>query len=104
MSDDVQEVYYMMTYVVCDYNNKNMMRSSKERMSEGKEEFLTFIKVDADLNEEEYIFDSDILCDRERLAQRLLNGRSKKLDFGATNMMPIISAFKAKRDTEGEEN
>lgn len=100
MSEDVQEVYYMMTYVLCDYTEKNMQLSSKERMSLGKKEFLTFMKVDADLNEEEYFFDAATLCDHNRLAQHLLKGPNKRLDLGAVNMQPIISAFRAKRQLD----
>ena len=58
------------------------------------------MKVDADLNEEEYIIDSDMLCDHDQLAQQLLKGPKKKLELGATNMMPIISAFKRKRQPD----
>lgn len=100
MTNDVQEVYYMTTYVLCEYTEENMQRSSKERMSLGKEEFLTFMKVDDDLNEEEYFFNSGILHDRDRLAQYLLKGPSKKLDLGAINMQPIISAFKSKASSD----
>ena len=100
MSEDVQAVYCMMTYVVCDHTEENMQRSSKERMTLGNEEFLTFMKVDAELNEEEYFFDAAVLGNREQLARHVLKGPSKKLDLGATNMMPIISAFKTKRDSE----
>lgn len=100
ISDDVQEVYYMMTYVLCDYTEENMQRSSKERMLLGKQEFLTFMKVDADLNEEEYFFDSVVLSNREQLAKHLLKGPGKKLDLGLTNMQPIISAFKVKSSSD----
>lgn len=100
MSDDVQEVYYMMTYVLCDYTEDNMQLSSKERMALGKEEFLTFMKVDADLNEEEYFFDSTTLSHHDKLTQHLLTVPSKKLNLGATNMRPIISAFNAKGSTD----
>jgi len=96
-SDDVLEVYYMMTYVMCDYSEKNIVKSSKERLASGKEEFLTFMKVDSNLNEEEYVFDAAILRDHEKLANRLLKGSSNKLNLGADNMMPIISAFRKKR-------
>lgn len=97
MSDYVQEVYYMMTYVLCDYTEENMQLSSKERMTLGKEEFLTFMKVDADLNEEEYFFDSSTLHNCDQLAQCLLKGPNKKLDLGATNMTPIVTAFRTKK-------
>ena len=100
MSDDVQEVYYMMTYVLCDYTEDNMQLSSKERMALGREEFLTFMKVDADLNEEEYFFDSTTLSHHDKLTQHLLSVPSKKLNLGATNMRPIISAFNAKGSTD----
>lgn len=96
MADDVQEVYYMMTYVLCDYTEENMHRSSKERMSLGTEDFLTFMKVDAALNEEEYFFVSAVVNDHEQLAKHLIKGPSQKLNLGATNMQPIISAFNAK--------
>ena len=97
MSDDVLEVFYMMTYVMCDYSEENIVKSSKERLSLGKEEFLTFMKVDSNLNEEEYVFDEAILRDHEKLANRLLKGSNKKLNMGADNMMPIVSAFRKKR-------
>lgn len=100
MADDVQEVYYMMTYVLCDYTKENMQRSSKERMSLGTEDFLTFMKVDAALNEEEYFFVSAVVSDHEQLAKHLLKGPSKKLNLGATNMQPIISAFKVKASSD----
>ena len=80
-----------------------MQLSSKERMSLGKEEFLTFMKVDADLNEEEYFFDAATLCDHNRLAQHLLKGPSKKLDLGAVNMQPIVSAFKSSASSDTEQ-
>jgi len=84
MSDDVQEVYYMMTYVSCDYTEENIQRSSKERMSLGTEEFLCFMKVDAELNEEEYSFASAVINNHEQLAKHLLKGPSKKLNLGET--------------------
>jgi len=100
MSADVQEVYYMITYVLCDYTEENMQLCSKERMALGKEEFLTFMKVDADLNEEEYFFDATTLSDHEKLAQHLLSGPTKKLNLGVTNMQPIIAAFNIKASSE----
>lgn len=96
MLEDIQEVYYMMTYVLCGYSEESIMQSSKERLLKGKEEFLAFMKVDSELNEEEYYFASAVLKDKKLLGQQLLRGSNPKLDLGAINMMPIIEAFKKK--------
>ena len=102
VSDDVQEVYFMMTYVVCDSSEENMLRNSKERLSTGKEEILTFMKVDSDLNEEEYAFESALLCDQDDLARKFVKGPRKKLNFGANNMAPIVLAFKTKKEEKNQ--
>ena len=60
------------------------------------------MKVDSDLNEEEYAFESALLCDQDDLAQQFVKGPLKKLNFGAKNMAPIVLAFKTKKEEKNQ--
>lgn len=93
---DVREVYIMSVYTLCDASEENLLRSSKERLAYERLEYLAFMKVDYDLNEEEYAFESKTLSNQESAARKFLEGSSDKLDFGVMNMAPIVNAFKKK--------
>ena len=93
---DVREVYFMTVYVLCDASEENLLRSSKERLVHGKLEFLTFMKVDYELSEEEYTFESKTLSNLESVACQFIKGSCSKLHFGVMNMAPIVNAFKQK--------
>ena len=97
MSNNVREIYYMMVYVLCEYSEEKLLRSSKERLADGTVEFLVFMKVDSDLNEEEYVFEEKALSNQEHIAQQLKKGPKERLDFSVNNMAPIIEAFTKKR-------
>jgi len=70
---------------------------SAERIPYIENEFLTFMKVDFNLNEEEYAFDGKFLNDKKYIAYTVLHGKKSKLEFGINNMRPIIEAFKLKK-------
>ena len=95
LREDVKEVYFMMVYV--SVGAKYMDKPSVERMAHKEEEFLTFMKVDCDLNEEEYIFEGNLLNDPQYIIATVLRGKKTRLDFGINNMRPIIEAFQLKK-------
>lgn len=95
LEEDVREVYFMMVYV--SVSEKFLGIPSTERMAYAENEFLTFMKVDCDLNEEEYIFDGQFLNDPKYIVDTFLGGKQTKLDFGVNNMRPIIEAFQLKK-------
>jgi len=86
----------MMTYVLCGLSEEFLGQTSKERLAQSAAEFLTFMKVDSDLNEEEYYFPDSVIGDLERTALHIRKGPKKTLDFGKKNMYPIVEAFKKK--------
>ena len=96
LAEDIQEVYCMMTYVLCGLSEEFLGQTSKERLAQSAAEFLTFMKVDSDLNEEEYYFPDSVIGGLERTALHIRKGPKKTLDFGKKNMYPIVEAFKKK--------
>ena len=92
--NDVREVFVMLTYVSIDYKDDLNNLTSKERLSEANNEYLVFMKVDCELNEEEYVFDGRYIRQIEYIAHIIKNGKQNKFNFGAVNMIPIIEAFK----------
>lgn len=95
LKEDIKEVYFMMVYI--SMSAKYLDKPSVERMAHKEEEFLTFMKVDCDLNEEEYVFDGKLLSKEQYVAQTILHGKKSKLEFGINNMRPIIEAFRLKK-------
>ena len=94
--EDVKEVFWMQTYRV--YPSFNIWtRPANERAKLAAEEFLTFMKVDNALEEEEIFFDgAHIKCINYIVNQFNHSGR-KKLNFGRNNMIPLLQAFEQKR-------
>jgi len=95
IEEDITEVYFMMVYVCV--SQKYLEIPSAERIPYIENEFLTFMKVDFNLNEEEYAFDGKFLNDKKYIAYTVLHGKKSKLEFGINNMRPIIEAFKLKK-------
>lgn len=48
---DVKEIDCMMTYTSCNIEIVTPEMTSKERLTHGTEDYLTFIRVDRELNE-----------------------------------------------------
>lgn len=100
LKEDIKEIYYMATYVYCDYDIvKEQNLTSKERIKHAKEEYLAFMKVDKNLAEEECLISEKILNDPKSIYQEVKN-HSKSLEAGKNNLFPIIEAFKEKRKNE----
>lgn len=93
LNEDVKEVYFMQVYIACFPSPPYLSMTSKERLSHGEKEYLTFMKVDSCLNEEEYVFDGEKLSNMEYIAYQVMNGKKKKLDLGKVNMSPLVEAF-----------
>ena len=98
--NEVKEVFVMITYVFVDYEESLMGLTSKERLAKGTHEYLAFMKVDWELNEEEYIFDGEYIRQREYIVHQMKYEKQCKLNAGAVNMIPIVEAFKARRTTK----
>lgn len=98
IEEDIQEVYVMMVYVCVSPKFGDL--PSVERIHYIENEFLTFMKVDCNLNEEEYVFDGKLLNDLQYIANTITYGKKSKLDLGINNMRPIIEAFKLKKQMD----
>ncbi len=96
-NNDIKEVYWMQTYSFITFSPELLNITAVERLAYSKEEFLTFMKVDFELNEEEYIFEGQNLDSMSYIANNFKNGKKKKLHIGKNNMRPIIDAFKQKQ-------
>lgn len=96
--NNVKEVYVMHTYTTIESCDGIYQMTSKERLQKGMQDILVFMKVDNDLNEEEYFFeDKDIRCENY-VCSKLREGSKKHLEYGKLNMQPIINAFKSKKE------
>lgn len=95
LNNEVKEVFVMFTYVWAYYDESLAGLTSKERQAKETHEYLAFMKVDYELNEEEYIFDGEYISQVEYIVHQMKYGKQNKLDAGAVNMTPIIEAFKA---------
>ncbi|MFR1723472.1 hypothetical protein [Emergencia timonensis] len=97
--NEVKEVFMMITYVWVDYDEGLMKLTSKERLAKGTHEYLAFMKVDCNLIEEEYVFDSKYIRQIEYIAHQMRYGKHDKLDLGSVNLTPIVESFKARKIT-----
>lgn len=93
----IREVYLMMTYIFIVMNPKLNRMTSRERQAQGRKEFLTFMKVDRELQEEEYVFEGAELKDVKYVRQQLEQGKKTQLDYGKVNMMPVVEAFRERQ-------
>lgn len=96
LNEDINEIYYMQVYVVCPASLSLINTTSKERRSHAQKEYLSFMKVDRYLNEEECDFEGDKLNNMKYIYNQLMKGRSKRLKLGKINMTPIVEAFRLK--------
>lgn len=97
-SDNVKEVYVMHTYTSIESVDKIYQMTSKERLQRGTQDILVFMKVDSDLNKEEYFFEEKNIRCENYLVGKLREGSKKHLAYGKLNMQPIIRAFKSKKE------
>lgn len=91
--EEVKEVFFMSTYVYYECDEVNFKATSKERSKLAQNEMLVFTKVDYEMNEEEYVFDNQLLKNMECIAKCIAMGKRKILEIGAINFIPIKEAF-----------
>ena len=94
--EDITEVCFMNMYS-CISKSDKIPTTSKERLKLATHDILAFMKVDSELNEAEYTFDSRNYNRIEYIACNMKNCRKDQLEVGRLNMMPIVSAFRKKK-------
>ncbi|SEW33387.1 hypothetical protein [[Clostridium] fimetarium] len=94
LKGDAKEVFFMNTYIFCEDNETNLKATSKERSKMSQNEVLAFMKVDQEMNEEEYVFEGQLLNNIEYIAKHMEIGKREKLEIGEINLVPIKEAFK----------
>ena len=97
-TEDVNEVYFMGTYVFVDYKDELLKLSSKERIARAQGEHLVFMKVDSNLNETECAFEEEHIHEMAYVFKQMQCGKKNQLDIGKLNMTPIITAFKNRKN------
>ena len=88
LNDSVKEVF--LEYSMLSIPNKPEILNmySKDRQKLAEEEWLVLVKVDAQLNEEEYrLYVPGLKCPGY-IANEIKAGSNKKLLYGAINMLP----------------
>jgi hypothetical protein len=96
VNEDVKEVFLMQTYLAYPSFSDTLNVPAKDRAKLAEKEFLTFMKVDNALNEEEIVFDGANIKCMNYIINQFKHPDKKKLNFGKNNMMPIMKAFKVK--------
>ena len=93
--ENINEIYFMLTYTINKYDQRLEGMTSKERAETCLgTDCLVFIKIDSDLNEEEYSFTEKELIYSSCVLSKIKYGKTTKLNMGRNNMLPIIEAFK----------
>ncbi len=95
---NVKEVYWMQTYIAYLPFDSESIVPSKDREKLAEKEFLVFMKVDNTLNEEEIVFDREHIHCMNYTIHQFKHSERKRLNFGKNNMMPVLKAFKKKRE------
>lgn len=96
LTDEVKEVYFMQAYTYCPLSQDLLNMTSAERAGHAMSEILAFMKIDDELNEEEYVFEGKHLSCENYLVNQLKYGRTDNIDVGKNNVLPLIDAFKQK--------
>lgn len=97
LNEDVKEVFWMHTYMLYPSTSEASTVPSNERYRFATKEFLTFIRVDNALNEEEIIFDGFFIECENYIVNQMRNSTGNRLELGKRNMIPILEAFKNKQ-------
>lgn len=102
LNDNVKEVFLEYSMLSIPNKPEILKMYSKDRKKLAEEEWLVLLKVDDQLNEEEYhLFVPGLKCPGY-IANEIRAGSNKKLLYGAINMHPIIQAFKQKKAAQTE--
>lgn len=95
-NSNVKEIYSMFAYSSDNLNIDNKANFGEKLVSNDLKEYLVFIKIDRDLNQEEYVFEGDQLKDYKYISKLLQQGPKTKLDYAASDFQPVLKAFEAK--------
>ena len=101
LSDNIKEVYFMNAYVYYKYSKRLLRATSKQRIKKAVSDCLAFMRVDYEMNENEYVFNGQHIRNMKYIANQMQFGKQNKLGIGSVNMKPIVDAFKEKRSTAG---
>ena len=97
LRENVKEVFFEYSLLKIADVPGVLNMTSKDRQKFATEEWLVLLKIDNELNEEEYRFYVPGLKCSGYIRQQFKTGSDKKLDWGKDNMRPIIEAFKKKK-------
>lgn len=97
LEDNVREVFFEYSLLTIADVPGVLGMTSKDRQKFATEEWLVLLKIDNELNEEEYRFYVPGLKCPGYIRQQFNAGSDKKLLWGKANMLPIIEAFKKKK-------
>ena len=98
LTEEVKEVYFMIIYRSYPLSLEYINMTAVERSVYTQFELMVFTKIDYELNVEEYVFDGRYIKCKEYISRQLRFGRKKKLDISINNMLPIIKAFKKRKE------
>ena len=96
LKDNVKEVFFEYSMLSIADVPGVLQMTAKERQKLTTEEWLVLLKIDNELNEEEYAFYVPGLKCPGYLKQQFSSCHHRTLHFGRVNMLPIIEAFKKK--------
>lgn len=97
LRENIKEIFFEYSILSIANVPGVLNMTSKERQKLATEEWLVLLKIDNELNEEEYEFYVPGLKCPGYIKQQFLAGSSKELRNGKANMQPIIEAFKKKK-------
>ena len=82
--------------VICMENETPVLPGEQNRPT--ITDILVVSSVDSGMNEKEYIFEGNLMSDTRYVADVLNNGLQTSLNASRMNMVPILKAFKRKRE------
>lgn len=92
---NIEEIFIMLTYISLPDTITFTETISKERLKFSDNEYLVFIRINDHMFTEEYIFDNESLQTAKSIIDCIKNNKTE-LNYGRTNMSPIVNAFKNK--------
>ena len=88
-NSNVKEIYSMFAYSSDNLNIDNKANFGEKLVSNDLKEYLVFIKIDRDLNQEEYVFEGDQLKDYKYISKLLQQGPKTKLDYAVFRILKM---------------
>lgn len=95
--EDVLEVCFMSLYSVICMEKESLLLSGEHKRPVITD-ILVVSSIDSGLNEKEYIFEGNQMSDPRYVGDVMNNGLQTSLNVSRMNMLPILKAFKRKRE------